>query len=463
MSEGAYLDIEAMTASLDEEASALSDQGGSLAWGIFRRGGPTRSANAEVPYRIASMTKSFTAAAIGLLVADGLDLDRPFGELVPDLADTAIADRTCRQALTMGTGFTKDDPWADRMESMTPDELIAWLRRGAIATAPADTGYEYSNLGYAMLGMVAEAVTGRTFTELVSTEVFGPLGLMRTGFDHTDFPDLAPGFRVDLDGGLHLAELTGPGVFSPIGGVISTVSDIGTWMSAHLDALDDLEAEPGSLPHVLAGNQQGRRLMETQRSDHHAETLIYGYGLETRLDSRFGRVVCHSGGYPGYGSHMRWFPDLGLSIVVLGNTTYYPAQRSVQNAVDAGWAAAIGTPDLTLERSTTSAPVPRYEAKPAQIQTVLAAANLVAAFDDAVAEELFSMNMDLDEPRNERRERFSRWRAAKQVTAPFTEADLTLVSPLRGVVTVPGTPDQTATITVGLNHLGEVQAINLSA
>src|SRR5699024_1366875 len=92
------------------------------------------------------------------------------------------------------------------------------------------------------------------------------------------------------------------------------------------------------LSHILTGNQQGRRLMESQRSDHHSETLIYGYGLETRLDSRFGRVVCHSGGYPGYGSHMRWFPELGLSMVVLGNTTYYPAQRSVQNAVDAGWA-----------------------------------------------------------------------------------------------------------------------------
>jgi D-alanyl-D-alanine carboxypeptidase len=138
VSEGAYPepDIEAMTASLDAEASALADQGGSLAWGIFRRGGPARAVNADVPYRIASMTKSFTAAAIGLLAADGLDLDRPFGELVPELAGTTIADRTCRQALTMGTGFTKDDPWADRMESMAPDELIAWLRRGAIATRP---------------------------------------------------------------------------------------------------------------------------------------------------------------------------------------------------------------------------------------------------------------------------------------------------------------------------------------
>ena len=457
-------DVEAMTAALEAEAQKLDDQGGSLAWGLFRRGGPARTVNADVPYRIASMTKSFTAAAIGALAADGLDLDAPFGALLPELADTTIADRTCRQALTMSTGFTKDDPWADRMEAMIPAELTDWVHRGAIACAPANTGYEYSNLGYALLGMVAEAVTGRTFTEIVSTDVLAPLGMKRTGFDHTDFPDLAPGHRVDLNGGLHPAELTGPGVFSPIGGVISTVNDIGTWMDAHLDALERMDTfAPGSRSRILTDNQQPRRTMEIQKSDHHAESLSYGYGLETRLDTRFGRVVCHSGGYPGYGSHMRWFPDLGVSIVVLGNTTYYPAQRVVQNALDLGWAAATGRPGTRLERRTTSAPVPRYPADQAQIDTVMAAANLVNDFDDTVAEAIFGVNMDLDEPRDERRERFARWRAEKQLDRPLTEADLTMVSPLRGIVTVPGKAEAKATITVGLNHLGEVQAITLSS
>ena len=285
----------------------------------------------------------------------------------------------------------------------------------------------------------------------------------RTGFDHTDFPDLAPGHRVDLVGGLHPAELTGPGVFSPIGGVISTVNDIGTWMDAHLDALERLDSyAPGSRSRILADNQQPRRTMEIQKSDHHAETLSYGYGLETRLDTRFGRVVCHSGGYPGYGSHMRWFPDLGVSIVALGNTTYYPAQRVVQDALDRGWGVATGRDDVAITRTTTSAPVPRYPAAQAQIDTVMTAANFVIDFDDTVAEAIFSMNMDLDEPRDERRERFARWRAEKQLDRPFTEADLAMVSPLRGIVTVPGTADAKSTITVGLNHLGEVQAITLS-
>lgn len=160
---------------------------------------------------------------------------------------------------------------------------------------------------------------------------------------------------------------------------------------------------------------------------------------------------------------MRWFPDLGFSLVVLGNTTYYPAQRVVQDALDLGWAAATGRQGTRLERRATSAPVPRYPAAQPQIDAVMAAANLVNDFDDTVAEAIFSMNMDLDEPREERQERFARWRAEKQIDRPLTEADLEMVSPLRGVVTVPGTADENATITVGLNHLGEVQTITLSS
>lgn len=470
-------DAQVIIGRLETAAEALAEQGGTLTWGVFRRGETGIAANGDVPYRIASMTKSFTAAAIGRLAANGLDLDSPLGQIIPELRGTSIADRTCRQALTMGTGFTKDDPWADRVEAMTSSELIDYIKRGAIPIAPADTGYEYSNLGYALLSLVAWSVTGKSFIDLVTAEVLEPLGLHRTGFDVADFPDLMPGIRIDRNGEGHPAELTGPGVFSPIGGVISTVNDIGTWMSAHMDALDHLDAyAPGALPRILTDNQQSHRLVEVQRSEHHTESVNYGFGLQPRLDSRFGRVVCHSGGYPGYGSHMRWFPDLGLSIVVFGNTTYYPAESTVRDAIDAGWAAATGNPGLQLTRTTTSVPAPHHPVAPEQSETVLRAANLVIDFDEAVAEELFTINMDLDEPRAERRERFDAWRNDLQLTQAFTPDDVTMTTPLKGTVTVPdsrgggdidsantGSANTTATITVSLDHLGEVQTISLSS
>ncbi|GAA1852770.1 serine hydrolase [Brevibacterium marinum] len=472
-------DAEVVVSSLEAAADSLAAQGGALAWGVFRRGGAGQTAHSDVPYRIASMTKSFTAATIGVLASEGLDFDMPLVRILADLEGTSIADRTCRQALTMGTGFTKDDPWADRMESMTAPELIAYLKRGAIPIAPADTGYEYSNLGYALLGLVVESVTGRSFIDTTTAEVLDPLGLTRTGFDVADFPDLAPGIRLDRHGRGHPAELTGPGVFSPIGGVISTVNDIGVWMGAHMDALTmdapaGAEALPdGSWARILSDNQQSHRLIEVQRSEHHAESVSYGFGLQPRLDSRFGRVVCHSGGYPGYGSHMRWFPDLGMSIVVLGNTTYYPAERVVREAVDAGWASAAGKPELRPTRTSTAAPAPRFPVAKRQSETALRAANLVIDFDEAVADELFAPNMDLDEPRTERRERFAAWRKGLashrdlQLTAAFTYGDLVMRTPLLGTVTVPDSyidaeDTPSATITVSLDHLGAVQTITLS-
>ena len=466
-------DTEAVISSLETAADSLQDQGGTLAWGVFRRGGTGTVVNGDVPYRIASMTKSFTAATIGYLAANGLDLDMRLDRLVPELDGTAIADRTCRQALTMGTGFTKDDPWADRVEAMTSVELIAYLRRGVIPIAPANTGYEYSNLGYALLGVVAEAVTGTSFIDITTAEVLGPLGLSRTGFDVADFPDLMPGIRLDRNGAGHPAELTGPGVFSPIGGVISTVNDIGAWMKVHMDSLDRIDTDgTGSRSRILTDNQQAHRLIEVQHSKHHTESVNYGFGLQPRLDSRFGRVVCHSGGYPGYGSHMRWFPDLDLSIVVFGNTTYYPAERVVRDAIDAGWAAATGSPGTPLTRTTTAVPAPHHPVASEQFETVLRAANLVIDFDEAAADELFTVNMDLDEPRAERRERFEAWRRDLELTQDFRPGDLEMRTPLLGTVTVPGayvrgseevadTP--AATITVSLDHLGAVQTISLSA
>lgn len=480
-------DTEVIIEALESAASSLQDQGGSLAWGVFRRGGTAAVANADVPYRIASMTKSFTAAAIGLIAAGGLggtgfDLDTPLHRLIPELQGTSVAERTCRQALTMSIGFIKDDPWADRMESMTNAELIAYIKRGAIPIAPADTGFEYNNLGYALLGLVAETVTGKSFIDTVAAEVLEPLGLTRTGFDIANFPDLLPGIRLDRNGHGHPVELTGPGAFSPIGGIISTVGDIGEWMSAHLDSLERIDSHaPGSWSRVLSDNQQAHRLIEVQSSEHHSESVAYGFGLQPRLDSRFGRVIGHSGGYPGYGSHMRWFPDLDLSIVVLGNTTYYPAERIVRDAVDAGWAAATDSPGVEISRSATPVPAPHFPAAAEQSKAVLRAANLVIDFDEEVADELFAVNMDLDVPRTERRETFESWRDARQLTRAFAPEELEMSTPLRATVTVPGSSDRLsedsaepspakpnpaqpspATITVSLDHLGEVQSISLS-
>lgn len=483
-------DLDLVKDRLHLAAADLTERGGTLSFGIVFRDGAESFNHPKRPFRIASMTKSFVAALFGSLVANGLDLDYPLGWLVPDLRGTAVADLTCRQCLTMGTGFGKDDPWADRMESMSRFDFLTWLQSDLIPIADPDTGFEYCNLGYALLGLVAEAVSDRPLAKMLRTEVTGPLAMSATTFDIARVRHLAPGLRIGRGGKVHRLQPTGPGAFSPIGGLISTASDIGTWMRTHMDALDpEIRHRPGVWSQALSTNQDPHRAVATETSEFHTEVVSYGFGLMHRKDSRFGRVICHSGGYPGYGSHMRWYPDLGFGIVALANTTYYPAERVVRDAVDAGWLEATGRRAMIPSRrgdspSTSGVPViPRAsvaaprEVHPADAstgRTVLAAANLVCTFDDDFAATRFSVNMDLDEPREERRSHFDRWRRDHGLSRDdrFAVDDLTMNTRLLGTVRVPdplsptaasrAQNDGSAAITVRLDHLGDVQSITLS-
>ncbi|MCT1445785.1 beta-lactamase family protein [Brevibacterium casei] len=473
-------DLDVIADRLHRAERELSAVGGEMAFGIVVRNGPghaeAKLTNPYRPFRIASMTKSFTAAVMGSLENGGLNYDYPMYFLVPDLKGTAVGELTARECLTMGTGFGRDDPWADRMESMSRFDFLTFLQRPLVPIAHPGTGFEYCNLGYALLGLAAESVTDRTFPEMVTTEVTGPLQMPRTGFDVADFPDLVPGLRIDRLGRAHRLTPTRPGAFSAIGGMVSTAHDICQWMTIHMDALDaEANTAPGAWSHVLAANQRPHRPIAVETSRLHTEEVHYGYGLMHRQDSRFGRVLCHSGGYPGYGSHMRWFPDLGFGIVVLGNTTYYPAERIVRDAVDAAWLTAIGRaeeiPRLrrdepvtraspVLERETAPAPTHPLPPGPRTGRTVLGAVAATLNWDDAFADAHFAVNMDLDEPRQERRERTAAWLESHRVdaTRPVTVDDLTMETRLLGTVSVA----EGAAITVRLDHLGDVQAITLS-
>ena len=120
-------------------------------------------------------------------------------------------------------------------------------------------------------------------------------------------------------------------------------------------------------------------------------TTSYGYGLLVDDDSLLGRFVSHSGGYPGFGSHMRWHPRSGWGIVALGNRTYAPMMPAASEALnliirDFVPARTYSESDLWIE--TKSA--------------MNAVEELLQSWDDQLADEWFAVNMDLDQPRNER-------------------------------------------------------------
>jgi CubicO group peptidase (beta-lactamase class C family) len=321
-------------------------------------------AGVDTPFRIASMTKSFTAAAVLRLRDSGvLTLDTPIVELV-GATDTLVGPTsdspavTVRHLLTMAAGMASDDPWGDRMLDLSASDFQSLLDRGAFfAIAPGD-GSQYSNYGYAILGSVIESVSGTSCRDYVSSTIIEPLGLNSTTWDVPRDPRTAIGAhrRAKLDVGVPLAY----GAFAPMGGLWSTINDLAKWVAFFCDAFP---ARDGADSEVLcrASRREMQRthtlwdpkIIDTPYGPRMTE-IGYGMGLVESLHPDLGAVVHHSGGLPGFGSNMRWVPDLGVGIVALGNRTYAP-MRSLTNELIEALHAAGGLPAPSRAWPTVSA------------------------------------------------------------------------------------------------------------
>lgn len=316
----------------------------------------------ETVFRIASMTKSFTAACVLLLRDEGrLRLDDLVTDYVPAAAGLRYptadsAPLTVRSLLTMSSGLVEDDAWADRQLDVAGEALDAMLAGGVTFDLVPGTAYEYSNLGYAILGRIVAEAAGEPLRKLSATRLFAPLGMSDTTWDADLVPDgtRAVGYsRVGPPGssGEWAAERPLPdGAFGAMGGLATSVRDLARWVSLHLSAWpprDDLDAGPvrrAALREMATPHTPGPTFLSTATGEGGVQRDGYGYGLVAGFHRRDGRIVGHSGGLPGYSSHMEWLPDRGVGVVVLANRTYVPARTAVREAFDA-LAAAGALPE----------------------------------------------------------------------------------------------------------------------
>jgi serine-type D-Ala-D-Ala carboxypeptidase/endopeptidase len=390
-------------------------------------------------FRIASMTKSFTASAVLLLRdAGALKLDDPAAAYVPELSGWyyGAADAepvTIRHLLTMTAGFPTDDPWGDRQQGLPLDEFRALLARGVTFNWAPGTRFEYSNLGYAILGLIVTAASGVPYEEFIRTRLLAPLAMTRTGFTAQEFPaaELAVGYRRG-QGGWEEVPFDPHGAFAPMGGVFSSVADLATWSAGFAAAFPPDGAAAAAQP-LLAGHPlaaASRRQMQLPQAvtawrapdrlpgGPPAAPSYYGFGLFVDEDPALGRVVSHSGGYPGFGANMRWHPASGLAVIALGNGTYAAMYALAElvlkvllvrspdchvalapaRAADAAHGNNVdGDGNADAARRAAGGPWPE----------TLAAADavnrLLRDWDDAAADTLFSENVALDRPYPERR------------------------------------------------------------
>jgi CubicO group peptidase (beta-lactamase class C family) len=355
-----------------------------------------RKCDRNTAFRVASMTKSFTAMAILKLRDRGLiNLDAPFVQYIPDLYPQQIElfEVTVRQLLTMSGGFPTDDPWADRLESASDADLLELMSAGFRFDSRPGTRFEYSNLGYVILGRIVANVTKMSFIEYVTQEIFFSLGLRNTTFDYQDSPTLAMGYA-NIDGWVR-EEHTSSGSFSPLAGIITTVDDLVAWTHYLSSAFEPSEPELGPLKKSSRREMQGFHEIIPLNSysipdGEERRVNGYGFGLRVEENARFGKIAGHTGGYPGFGSHMAWNVETGVSIIAMANGRYanpvlvtMPALRSLL--------ATLPTKEVDVTRELEF-----------MREKVVALFN---NWDEKSADTFFALNMDMDYPREYRRKK----------------------------------------------------------
>ncbi|MCU1260317.1 MAG: hypothetical protein JWO80_3202 [Bryobacterales bacterium] len=368
-----------------------------------RAAGATVDANTV--FRIASMTKSFTALAILKLRDEGkLSLEDPVSKWIPEFARMELPTRDTaplriRQLLSHSAGFPEDNPWGDQQLAASDADLTKWLKLGIPFSTPPDTRYEYSNYAFGLLGRVVTRASGMPYDKYVQREILEKLHMDGSTFEFSSVPasTRAVGYRLQPDG-TYLEEAPLPhGAFGSMGGLLTTATDLGKYVAFQLSAWpprDDAEAGPVRRASVREMNHLWRPAnLTVRRADGkiQANASGYGFGLRISSDCRFEQIVGHGGGLPGFGSYMLWLPDYGVGLFAMANLTYAGPAEPINQALD------IFLKSGGLQRR-------ELPASPILTQTRDHIVKLWKAWDDSEAKQIAAVNLFLDAPAAQRRE-----------------------------------------------------------
>ncbi|WP_257666034.1 serine hydrolase domain-containing protein [Parapedobacter tibetensis] len=298
-------------------------------------------------FRIASMTKSFVAAAIlQLRDAGQLRLDDPVTQYIPELGNqwlltTDAPEISIRHLLTHSAGFPEDNPWGDRQLEISDEKFKALIQQGFTFSNAPGMGYEYSNTGYALLGEVIKRITGQRYDAYINTNLLQPLGMANTHWEHTEVPDslLAKGYRWVNDQWVAQPMLH-DGAYGAMGGLMSSLEDFAKYTMLFLDAWPVRDgADNGPLKRSSLREMQqpwtfnSLSMGAVANNDSCPIVSAYGYGLRWTRDCTKVTTVGHSGGLPGFGSNWIILPDYGLGVICFSNVTYAPTTAINANVI----------------------------------------------------------------------------------------------------------------------------------
>jgi len=295
-------------------------------------------------FRIASMTKSFTAMAILKLRDEGkLSLSDPVAQYINEMsgieyltADSPPID--IENLLTMTAGFPEDNPWGDRQLDEPDQMLMDLVEEGFSLSNPPSLSYEYSNTGYALLGNIISRVSGKPYQEYIRDKILQPLGMEQTYWEYDNVPaeHLAAGYRWENEQ-WRLEPMLHDGSYGSMGGLITSIEDFSKYVSFHLSAWPPRsDDDSGPVKRSTLREMQTPKFshLNSDASDLNDDTCAvisgYGYGLSILMDCHEFKWISHGGALPGFGSNYVIFPEYGIGIMAFCNLTYtspYPATK----------------------------------------------------------------------------------------------------------------------------------------
>lgn len=288
-------------------------------------------ATADTVYRLGSLSKQFTAAAVMQLADQGLiDLDRSIRRYLSDYPEVG-EPITVRHLLNHTSGLVsytaQSEYWRNMRQDLSHETVLSWFSERELAFTPGDR-YVYSNSGYYLLGLIIESVTGDTFAEYVHRNLIDPLDLSETRYDDglKLIPGRARGYERNDDNFFNARWLNMKLAYSA-GAMTSSVLDLYRFHQALQDA------------RIVSPEAYATMTTPAWLNDGTFSEYGMAFHVEQWGDRR---VLRHGGLIFGFKTCYYHYPDEDLTIILLMNTEqalYRPIQARI---------ARIFMPDLDI-------------------------------------------------------------------------------------------------------------------
>ncbi|MDE3003665.1 MAG: serine hydrolase [Gemmatimonadota bacterium] len=273
--------------------------------------------------RTGSISKSVTAVLMMILVDQGvIGLDEPVSQYFSEI--DALQDRrpgaediTFRHLASHTAGLIREPTWPESVVGPIEaweDRILQSIPQTAYDSIPG-ARYQYSNIGFGILGLALARAAGRPFMDLVEEEIFAPLGMTGSSFvvEGAELDSrLAQGYTLrngSVSGEASAREHAGRGYKVPNGGVYSTVADLGRFLGA-------VAGVPG-LRILDESSREEMLRMQTPEDPGRG----YGLGFSLIIDGDGNRLAAHGGSVAGYNAYMVVDPDSRVGVVLLRNYT----------------------------------------------------------------------------------------------------------------------------------------------